>query len=149
MMQEIADWVPAKQSQRNGPLETFMTDTKSYPYVTHLDIKFPSLDLIDVEALAKSVTEQWYNQTLCRMKDSVVRLGVMQGEYHWHKHDNDDEFFFVLSGRFIVDLEERSVELLPGQGFVVPKGVMHCTRAPERSVILMVETAAIVPTGDA
>jgi len=126
-----------------------MTDTKSYPYVTHLDIKFPSLDLIDVEVLAKSVTDQWYNQTLCRVNDSVVRLGVMQGEYHWHKHDNDDEFFFVLSGRFIIDLEERSVDLLPGQGFVVPKGVMHCTRAPERSVILMVETAAIVPTGDA
>ena len=101
------------------------------------------------EALAKSVTDQWYNQTLCRVNDSVVRLGVMQGEYHWHKHDNDDEFFFVLSGCFIVDLEERSVDLLPGQGFVVPKGVMHCTRAPERSVILMVETAAIVPTGDA
>jgi len=73
-----------------------MTDTKSYPYITHLDIKFSSLDLIDVGALAKSVTDQWYNQTLCRVNDSVVRLGVMQGEYHWHKHDNDDEFFFVL-----------------------------------------------------
>ena len=72
-----------------------MTNTKTYPYVTHLDIKFPSLDLIDVEELAKSVTDQWYNQTLCRVNDSVVRLGVMQGEYHWHKHDNDDEFFFV------------------------------------------------------
>jgi mannose-6-phosphate isomerase-like protein (cupin superfamily) len=143
-------YVKSEQSQRNGKSwRSFMTDTKSYPYVTHLDIKYPSLDLIDVEALAKSVTDQWYNQTLCRVNDSVVRLGVMQGEYHWHKHDNDDEFFFVLSGRFIVDLEERSVDLLPGQGFVVPKGVMHCTRAPERSVILMVETAAIVPTGDA
>src|SRR6516164_9282161 len=84
-----------------------MTDAKSYPYVTHLDIKFPSLDLIDVEALAKSVTDQWYNQTLCSVNDSVVRLGVLKGEYHWHKRDNDDEFFFVLSGRFIVDLEER------------------------------------------
>ena len=126
-----------------------MTDTKSYPYVTHLDIKFLPLDLIDVEALAKSVTDRWYNQTLCKVNDSVVRLGVVEGEYHWHKHDNDDEFFFVLSGRFIIDLEERSVDLLPGQGFVVPKGLMHCTRAPERSVILMVETAAIVPTGDA
>ena len=69
------------------------------------------------------------------------------GRNHWHKHDNDDEFFFVLSGRFIVDLEGRSVELLPNQGFVVPKGVMHCTRAPEKSVILMVETATVVPTG--
>jgi mannose-6-phosphate isomerase-like protein (cupin superfamily) len=121
----------------------------AYPYATHLDIKFDPLKLIDVSSLAKAVTDQWYNQTLCRVNDSVVRLGVMQGEYHWHKHDNDDEFFFVLSGKFIIDLEGRSVELLPNQGFVVPRGVMHCTRAPEKSVILMVETAAIMPTGDA
>jgi len=126
-----------------------METEKSYPYVTHLDIKFNPLTLIDAEALAKAVTDQWYNQTLCKVNDSVVRLGVMEGEYHWHKHDNDDEFFFVLSGRFIIDLEGRSVELLPNQGFVVPKGVMHCTRSPEKSVILMIETAAIVPTGDA
>jgi hypothetical protein len=97
-----------------------MTEPKTY--TTHLDIKFDPLALIDVDQLAKSVTDQWYNQTLCRVNDSVVRLGVMQGEYHWHKHENDDEFFYVLSGRFIIDLEGRSVELLPNQGFVVPKG---------------------------
>jgi oxalate decarboxylase/phosphoglucose isomerase-like protein (cupin superfamily) len=126
-----------------------MTEPKTFSYTTHLDIKFDPLTLIDVNQLAKSVTDLWYNQTLCRVNDSVVRLGVMQGEYHWHKHDNDDEFFYVLSGRFIIDLEGRSVELQPNEGFVVPKGVTHCTRAPEKSVILMVETAAIVPTGDA
>jgi mannose-6-phosphate isomerase-like protein (cupin superfamily) len=105
--------------------------------------------LIDVSSLAKTVTDQWYNRTLCKVNESVIHLGVMQGEYHWHKHDDDDEFFFVLSGRFIIDLEGRSIELLPNQGFAVPKGVLHRTRAPERSVILMVETAAIAPTGDA
>jgi mannose-6-phosphate isomerase-like protein (cupin superfamily) len=126
-----------------------MKEEKSYPYVTHLDIKFAPLTLIDVNKVAGAVADQWFNQSLCKVNDSVVRLGVMQGEYHWHKHDNDDEFFYVVSGKFIIDIEGRSVELLPGQGFVVPKGVMHCTRSPERSVILMVETAAIVPTGDA
>ncbi len=125
-----------------------MSEEKSYPYVTLLDIKFPPLTLMDVNTLAGAVTDQWFNQTLCKVNDSVVRFGVMQGEYHWHKHDNDDEFFYVVSGKFVIDLEGRSVELLPGQGFVVPKGMMHCTRAPERSVILMIETAAIVPTGD-
>jgi mannose-6-phosphate isomerase-like protein (cupin superfamily) len=119
-----------------------------YPYATHLDIKFPALSLVDVPALVKVCTDQWYNQTLCKVNDSVVRLGVMQGEYHWHKHDHDDEFFFVLEGCFIIDLEDRSIELRPQEGFVVPKGVVHRTRAPERAVILMVETAAIVPTGD-
>ena len=126
------------------------TDTSAaFPYATYLDIKFDPLKLIDVSALVQACTDQWYNQTLCKVNDSVVRLGVMQGEYHWHKHDNDDEFFFVLSGSFIIDLEGRSVTLSPQQGFVVPKRVVHRTRAPEKAVILMIETAAIVPTGDA
>ena len=118
-------------------------------YATHVDIKFDALSLVDVPSLVQLCTDQWYNQTLCKVNDSVVRLGVMQGEYHWHKHDNDDEFFFVLSGTFIIDLEDRSIALSPQQGFVVPKGVVHRTRAPEKAVILMIETAAIVPTGDA
>ena len=125
-----------------------MADVQSYPYETHLDIKFPALTVVDVPAVVESTTHPWYNQTLCKVNDSVVRLGVVQGEYHWHKHDNDDEFFFVLEGRFIIDLEERSVELGPQEGFVIPKGVVHRTRARERAVILMVENASIVPTGD-
>jgi hypothetical protein len=75
-----------------------MGETAAYPYATHLDIKFDPLTLIDVSSLARTVTDQWYNQTLCKVNESVIRLGAMQGEYHWHKHDNDDEFFFVLSG---------------------------------------------------
>jgi mannose-6-phosphate isomerase-like protein (cupin superfamily) len=125
-----------------------MSNSESYPYATHLDVKFPDLSLIDLPSLVAAVTDRWYNQTLCRVNDSVVRLGVMQGEYHWHHHAGDDEFFFVLEGRFIIDLEDRSVELGPQQGFVVPRGVVHRTRAPQRAVILMVETASIVPTGD-
>jgi mannose-6-phosphate isomerase-like protein (cupin superfamily) len=126
-----------------------MSEQHDYPYATYLDIKFPPLQLVNVPALVKTCTEKWYNQTLCKVNDSVVRLGVVQGEYHWHKHDNDDEFFLVLEGHFIIDLQDRSVDLQPQQGFVVPKGVKHRTRAPDRAVILMVETAAIVPTGDA
>jgi mannose-6-phosphate isomerase-like protein (cupin superfamily) len=128
----------------------------SYPYATHLNVLFPPLARIDVDELAGAVRDQWYNQTLTRVNDTVVRLGVMQGEYHWHQHTTDDEFFFVLSGRFLIDLEPaadgvtpgRVVELGPRQGFTVPRGVVHRTRAPEKSVILMVESAAIVPTGD-
>lgn len=122
--------------------------TESYPYATHLDIKFDALSLVDVPALVAACQDRWYNQTLCKVNDSVMRLGIMQGEYHWHKHDEDDEFFFVLEGTFYVDLADRIVELKPWQGFTVPKGVVHRTRAPQRAVILMLETAAIVPTGD-
>jgi mannose-6-phosphate isomerase-like protein (cupin superfamily) len=127
-----------------------MNPPSDFPYATHLDIKFEPLELVDVPALVAACTDRWYNQTLCKVNNSVVRLGVMQGEYHWHKHENDDEFFFVLFGRFLIDLEGgKTVDLGPQQGFVVPKGIVHRTRAPERAVILMVETAAIVPTGDA
>lgn len=121
---------------------------KNYPYETHLDVRYEALQLIDVPALAAASAHPWYNQTLCRVNDSVVRLGVVRGEYHWHKHDEDDEFFFVVEGRLLIDLEGRTVELAPQQGFVVPRGVMHRTRAPERTVILMVERSGIVPTGD-
>ncbi|HEY2686782.1 MAG TPA: cupin domain-containing protein [Steroidobacteraceae bacterium] len=123
-------------------------DAAAFPYATHLNILFPQLAKIDIPALKESVKDRWYNQTLCQVNGSVVRLGVMQGEYHWHKHDLDDEFFFCLEGQFLVDLEDRTVTLSPLQGLVVPKGVVHRTRAPEKCVILMVENAGIVPTGD-
>ena len=124
-------------------------EAKDFPYETHLDIRYPQGEVVDVPALVAAVTHPWYNQTLCQVNDSVVRLGVVQGEYHWHQHEDEDEFFYVVSGRFLIDLEERTVDLAPGQGFVVPRGVRHRPRAPERTVILMVEGAGIVPTGDA
>jgi mannose-6-phosphate isomerase-like protein (cupin superfamily) len=132
-------------TQREGRT---MSQPTAYPYATHLNVLFPALSLVDVPALVAACTDKWYNQTICKVNDSVVRLGVLQGEYHWHKHDHDDEFFFCLDGEFLVDLEDRTVTLRPREGFVVPKGVVHRTRAPERCVILMVENAGIVPTGD-
>jgi hypothetical protein len=122
-------------------------ESQIFPYTTHLNLHYPQLSLVDVPALVAACKDRWYNQTLCKVNDSVVRLGVMQGEYHWHKHDGDDEFFFVLDGVFFVDLEDRIIELKPWQGFTVPKGVVHRTRAPERAVIIMVENAGIIPTG--
>ena len=103
---------------------------------------------MDVPALAAACTDAWFNQTLCRVNDCVVRLGVMQGEFHWHHHDEEDEWFYVVQGRWIIELEDRTVELRPGQGFTVPRGVRHKTSAPERTVILMVEAASVKPTGD-
>jgi mannose-6-phosphate isomerase-like protein (cupin superfamily) len=124
------------------------TSENTTPYAMHLNVHYGPLEVVDIPALVAAVTDQWYNQTLCRVNDSVVRLGVIQGEFHWHKHDLDDEFFYVVDGRFVIDLEDRTVELTPQQGFTVPKGVLHRTRAPERTVILMIEGAGIVPTGD-
>lgn len=121
----------------------------AFPYETRLNVLYNPLEVVDAKGLAEACEFKWYNQTLCQVNDSVVRLGVIEGEYHWHKHEVDDEFFYVVEGMLLIDLEERVVELAPGQGFVVPKGVVHRTRAPQRTVILMVENKGIVPTGDA
>ena len=122
--------------------------TTPSPYTIHNHVAFGFLSLIDVDKIRQSVTDDWFNQALCQVNDCVVRLGVVQGEFHWHKHDNEDEFFFVVDGRLIIDLEDRSVELLPNQGFTIPKGVVHRTRAPVRTAMLMVEGRTVTPTGD-
>ena len=121
--------------------------TATFPYETRLNILHGPLEIIDINAIEDARRFKWFNQTLCRVNDSVVRVAMIEGEYHWHKHDNDDEFFYVVDGQLIIDLEGRIVELAPGQGFVVPRGVEHRTRAPKRTVILMVENAGIIPTG--
>ncbi len=118
------------------------------PYSIDLNIRYGPLEVVDVPALVAACTDAWYNQSLCRVNDCVVRLGVFLGEFHWHKHDDEDEFFHVVSGRLAIDLEGRMVELGPGQGFTIPRGVVHRTRASERTVVLMVEGAGVQPTGD-
>lgn len=117
-------------------------------YNIHTDIKYGPLTLIDVDKIRHAVQVQWFNQTLCAVNDCVVRLGVIQGEFHWHKHDQEDEFFYVVDGLLLIDLEDRTIELRPQQGFTVPKGVVHRTRAPQRTAMLMIEGRGVQPTGD-
>ena len=118
------------------------------PYDIHEDIKFRPLEVIEAGKLVDACREPWWNQTLCKVNDSVARIGVFEGEFHWHKHDREDELFFVLEGTLLLDLEGRTVELGPRQGMVVPRGVVHRTRAAKRTVVLMVEPATIAPVGD-
>jgi mannose-6-phosphate isomerase-like protein (cupin superfamily) len=121
---------------------------KQFNYVTKLDIQFDHLERMDVSEIVKQCKDKWFNQTLTRVNESVIRLGIVEGEYHWHKHDNDDEFFFVLSGQLLIDLEDQTIELNPNQGVTITKGVLHRPRAPKKTVMLMVETSDIQPTGD-
>lgn len=120
---------------------------KQFNYVTRLDIKFDHLQRMDVTEMVNECTDKWFNQTLTRVNGSVVRLGIVEGEYHWHKHDEDDEFFFVLEGQLLIDLEDRTIELNANQGVTITKGLMHRPRAPKKTVMLMVETSEIQPTG--
>ena len=117
-------------------------------YAIHTDVKFKPLELVDIRKLNEECEEDWFNQSLCEVNDCVVRLGVVKGEFHWHKHDEEDEFFYVIEGKLLIDLEDQAIELGAQQGFTVPKGVLHRTRAPERTVILMIEKSTVTPTGD-
>src|SRR5580765_3227591 len=102
-----------------------MSTATQFPYDTRLNVLYPHLDVLDEKARSDAAQHQWYNQTLCQVNGSVVRVGVIQGEYHWHKHDNDDEFFYVVEGQLLIDLEDHTVALSPQQGLVVPKGITH------------------------
>ena len=125
-----------------------MSETPPYPYETRMNIYYQPLEIIEEKKLADQCEFKWYNQTLCQVNESVVRLGVFDGEYHWHQHDQDDEFFYVVEGQLLIDLEGKTVALSPRQGFVVPKSVVHRTRATQRTVVLMVENKGIIPTGN-
>ncbi len=124
-----------------------MSSTPAFPYETRLNILHGPFEVIDLN-VADAKNFKWFNQTLCKVNDSVVRVGIIEGEYHWHKHDNDDEFFITDEGLILIDLEDKTIEHGPGQGSVIHRGVVHRTRAQKRTVILMVENAGIVPTGN-
>ena len=117
-------------------------------YNINLDTKFGFLKHINIPALVEECKVDWFNQTLCEVNDCVVRLGILKGEFHWHKHDNEDEFFLVLDGQLIIELENEVVKLNKHEGYTIPKCIMHKTLAPEKVVVLMIEGANIKPTGD-
>ena len=117
-------------------------------YSINLDIKYGPLELIDIPKIIVESTKEWQNFSLSEVNDCVVRLGVIHGEFHWHTHDNEDEFFYVIDGLLHIDLEDKIFDLHPGQGLMVPKGVNHRTRAPVRTSILMIEGKTVTPTGD-
>lgn len=110
-------------------------------------VMFAPGEQFDVTAIGAAQTP-WWNRTLCAVNEAWVRLGVMEGDFHWHKHESEDEFFLVLEGQLDIELKDRMVSLKPGQAFTVPAGVLHCPHARERSVVLMVERAGVSPTGD-
>lgn len=116
-------------------------------YDIDTDVMFPQATHVDVGAIA-AATQPWWNRTLTQVNDAVVRLGVLEGDFHWPKHDEEDEFFFVLEGLLDIELEDRTVSLGPQQGFTVPRGVMHFPHARGRVVALMVKKATVVPAGN-
>lgn len=117
-------------------------------YSINTDARFQPMERIDLRPIVDETTDPWFNQTLCQVNDAVVRLGILKGEFHWHKHDTQDEFFYVVEGKLLIELEGQVVGLSPMQGFTVPKGVRHRPVAPEKTIVLMIERADVNATGD-
>jgi hypothetical protein len=98
-----------------------------------LDDKYGSLALIDLPAEIAS-HDPWFNQTLTTVNDAVVRLGIIEGEFHWHRHDDQDEFFLVLDGELLIDLEAHDTVVLERhQGYTVPR--VSCTARRRRGAL--------------
>jgi mannose-6-phosphate isomerase-like protein (cupin superfamily) len=139
-------WFNWLNSLRKNNWESKMAERINYNI--NLDVKYDHHEVIDVPKIVEECDEIWFNQTLTKVNDSVVRIGIIEGDFHWHKHDDDDEFFYVVEGKLYIDLEDKTLELNPGQGTTISKGIMHRPRAPKKVVMLMVETSEIAPTGN-
>jgi mannose-6-phosphate isomerase-like protein (cupin superfamily) len=83
------------------------------------------------------------------LNDYKLAVVKVQGEFVWHKHEDTDDFFLVLSGHLTIQLRDRDVELSEGELFVVPRGVEHCPRADAEAHVLLIEPRGTVNTGDA
>jgi mannose-6-phosphate isomerase-like protein (cupin superfamily) len=125
-----------------------MADILPANFRVNEDVKYGKLQLIDIPAEIRE-NGPWFNQTLTTVNDAVVRIGIFEGDFPWHKHTDQDELFLVLEGELILDVEGREpLHLGVHEGFTVPKNIMHRPRSPKRSAVLMVESLGIVPTGD-
>ena len=118
-------------------------------YDIRYDDKYGQLTHIDLAAEG-AAHDPWFNQTLTTVNDCVVRLAVIDGRLvDWHKHQHEDEFFLVLEGRLELEVEGREPFVLgPRQGVTIPRGIVHRPHALGRTVVLMVEPATVVRTGN-
>ena len=123
-------------------------DSPQPTYDIRMEPLFGGLEPMDIDEVARSSDHPWFNRTLCAVNDCLARVGVFQGEFHWHEHEREDELFFVVEGELSIDLEGSTVTLGARQALLVPRGARHRPRAPERTVVLMFEGAAVRPRGD-
>ena len=107
------------------------------------------IQAINLRDSIKKLTKPWSPIELSRVNDQVVRLALFDGEYPWHKHANEDELFYVYSGRIVIRVRgHMEIELHAGEIAVVPKGVEHSPKSPEPSIVLMFEPEALKSRGD-
>ena len=93
-------------------------------------------------------SEHWSPKIIAELNDSQVKLAKVKGEFVWHKHDNEDELFFVIEGKLKIELRDKVLELEPGELVVIPKGVEHRPVAKKEVAIMLIEPKGTVNTGN-
>jgi len=108
------------------------------------------LPIINLEDKIKEIGgKPWSPVEVARINDQVVRMALLEGEYHWHKHKNEDELFYVIKGKIVIQLKDQpNITLSEGQMAVVPKGVEHCPKSLGPSYVLMFEPSVLKSKGD-
>ena len=104
--------------------------------------------MVDLAAKLASFDETWAPRIVAELNGQYVKVAKLEGEYVWHSHAEQDELFWVLEGRLRLELRERTIELGPGQLFVVPRGVEHRPVAPERVEVVLFEPLATRSSGE-
>lgn len=103
---------------------------------------------INIPEKLRSFSEHWQPRTIAVFNDHDIRVAKLKGEFVWHKHDDTDDLFLVLSGRITIQLRDGNVSLGPGEMYVVPQGVEHCPMAEEEAHVLLIERSGTPNTGD-
>ena len=105
--------------------------------------------IINLKDKLHSINKPWSPVDLLHANDQVIRMALIEGEYHWHKHVNEDEVFYVIKGQVIIQLKDQpDIFLKEGEMAVVPKGAEHCPISPCPSYILMIEPSVLKSKGD-
>jgi mannose-6-phosphate isomerase-like protein (cupin superfamily) len=106
------------------------------------------MDAINLDAKLARISEHWAPRSVARLNDYDIKVVKVLGEFVWHTHADTDELFLVHAGRLTIRLREGSVELGPGELFVVPRGVEHQPYAEQEASVLLIEPAHVINTGD-
>lgn len=107
--------------------------------------------MIEVVNLANKLSlfsEHWSPKVVGELNDSYVKVVKVQGEFVWHRHDNEDELFLVLKGRLTIKLRDQDLHVGEGEFVVIPKGVEHMPVAEEEVHILLLEPKTTLNTGN-
>ncbi len=107
------------------------------------------MDPVNVDAMLARFAEHWSPKKIAQINDYDVRIVKLQGDFTWHKHDDTEELFLVLSGELTIQMRDRDVVLGPRELFVVPRGAEHCPRADTETAVLLLEPSSVINIGDA